>query len=105
MCHAATNPMFRSCMALSSSSPLIENCQGRGRESVMDSDSISTIEAPTCVRTILTTFYHIMNHNMQLLGMWSSFSLYSQMSMGVDPEMAGYLQRQHKALCIVSMLQ
>ena len=28
--------------------------------------------------------------------------LHSQMSMGVDPEMAGYLQRQHKALCIVS---
>ena len=28
--------------------------------------------------------------------------LHSQMSMGVDPEMAGYLQRQHKALCILS---
>ena len=27
VCHAATNLMFRSCMALSSLSPVIENCQ------------------------------------------------------------------------------
>ena len=37
--------MFRSCMALSSSSPVIENCQCRDREMV--SDAISAIEVPT----------------------------------------------------------
>ena len=33
VCHAATNPMFRSCMTLSISSFVIENCHYRGRES------------------------------------------------------------------------
>ena len=43
---------------------MIENCQYQGRESAaVNSDSISLIDAPVamCVRTILTTFYH-MNH-------------------------------------------
>ena len=55
VCHATTNPMFRSCMELSSSSPVIENCQCRGRESV--SDSISAIEALTSMWIRLCTHY------------------------------------------------
>ena len=38
LCHAATNPIFRSCMALSSLSLVIENYQYRGEESVSDAD-------------------------------------------------------------------
>ena len=37
-------------MALSSSSPVIENCQCRGRESV--SDAISAIEVPTATQYV-----------------------------------------------------
>ena len=55
-CHAAINLMFRSCTALSSSSPVIETCHFRGRESV--SDSISAIEAPASMCMIwLCTHY------------------------------------------------
>ena len=65
VCHAVTNPMLRNYIVLLSSSSVIENYQYGGQESV--SDSISVIEVPTstdCVRTILTTFYH-MNHYKQ----------------------------------------
>ena len=66
-CHAATNPMFRSCMALSSSSPVIENCLvSRSRVGLRlhlcDWGTDIDVAALDCVRTILTTYYHNMIH-------------------------------------------
>ena len=57
VCHAATNPMFRSCIVLSSSSTVIENCQCRGRESVSDSIHVSAIEVTTSMWLGLCTHY------------------------------------------------
>ena len=62
-------------MALSSSSPVIETCHYRGRESV--SDSISVIEVPASIW--LELCMHYMNDLLPYEaatgpGMWSSFS-------------------------------
>ena len=55
VCHAATNLMFGSCMALLNSSPVIDTCHCRDRESV--SDSISVIEVLASIWLGLCTHY------------------------------------------------
>ena len=71
VCHAATNLMFRCCMALSSSSPVNENSQYRGRESV----SVRLRCRHWCGLRMhyIDDLLPYEPFTVQLLGMWSSF--------------------------------